>query len=487
MSESTPDKRDVRIAELEAENARLREQLAARDAEIAALRRALAQALERIEELERRLGLDSQNSSKPPSSDGPAQRAKRPKKDKSKRKRGAQKGHEGHHRKLWPPDKVDHFNRCFPSHCSECGLELSREDALGEPIRHQIFEVPPRLIECTEHQLFACQCAGCGHTTRAGLDPGVSRSGWGERLVALVATLSAVCRDSRRQLDWFVGEVLGAPSSLGCVQTHLEEASQALEPGFEQARRAVEQAAYVGLDETGWRLGQLPYWVWVAETDRAACYLVREGRTREVAEELVGEPGERIFATDRYGAYGFLPAGARQICHAHLLREFHQMSQRDGPVGWVGEQLEGLCRHLQREWAKVGEGQRERHDFVAWVKKQVRPRWERLLERARRRGNEAPATVRWLLEDEHLDLAWTFLDHEGLEPTNNGAERALRGPVIQRKLSWGSQSEAGLRLMERLWTTVETCRRQAKSVLDYITEAVASFRGGRPAPILVEC
>ncbi len=471
MNEPTPDKRDVRIAELEAENA--------------ALRAALAQALERIAELERRLGLDSQNSSKPPSSDGPKQRAERPKKKKSKRKRGAQKGHEGHHRKLWPPEKVDHFNRCYPSQCSACGLELSHDDACGEPVRHQVFELVPKLIECTEHQLWSCQCSGCGHTTRAGLDESISRSGWGARLVALLATLSSICRDSRRQLDWFVGEVLGAPSSVGCVQTHLEEAGRALEPGYHQARRAVEQADFVGLDETGWRLGQLPYWIWVAVAKKAAIYLVREGRTKQVAQELVGEPKERIFATDRYGAYGFLPAEAHQICHAHLLREFHQMAQRDGPIGNVGKQLEWLCRELQREWAKVREGESERQDFVAWVRKKVRPRWERLLKRAKLQGKKAPPVVRWLLEEEHIELAWTFLDHDGLEPTNNGAERALRGPVIQRKLSWGSQSEEGLRLMERLWTTAETCRLQTKSVLDYITEAVASFREGRPAPILV--
>jgi hypothetical protein len=134
-----------------------------------------------------------------------------------------------------------------------------------------------------------------------------------------------------------------APSPLGCVQKHLEEAGQALEPGFHQARRAVVQAEFVGLDETGWRLGQLPYWIWVAEAEQAAIFLVREGRTKQVAQELVGEPKERIFTTDRYAAYGFLPAAARQICHAHLLREFRQMAQRDGPIGSIGAQLEWLC------------------------------------------------------------------------------------------------------------------------------------------------
>lgn len=486
MSKPTPDKRDVRIAELEAENERLRSQLAARDARIAELEAALKSALKRIEQLERRLGLDSQNSSKPPSSDGDKERKRRRKKKKSGRKPGGQKGHEGHHRKLWAPEDVDHFNLCYPSQCSGCGFGLSPEDAVGEPIRHQVFDIPPKLIMCTEHRLFSCKCPGCGQKTRATLDEGVSKSGWGAGLVALLASLSAVCRDSRRQLDWFVSQVLGAPSSVGCVQTHLEEASEALKPAFEQAREAVARADHVGLDETGWRLGQLPYWLWGAESKEAAFFLIRRGRTKEVAQELVGDLRARIFVTDRYGAYSFLPAENRQICHAHLLREFVGMAQRDGPLGAIGKQLEELSRLFQHQWARVRSGERTRQGFVDWMQAYVRPRWERLLKEAAQ-YKKAPATVRWLIKEQNRELAWTFLEHEGLEPTNNGAERALRGAVIQRKLSFGSQSEAGLRLMERLWTTVETCRRQARGVLEYITQAVTSFRSDAPAPILVAC
>ncbi|MFP4599843.1 MAG: transposase [Persicimonas sp.] len=210
-------------------------------------------------------------------------------------------------------------------------------------------------------------------------------------------------------------------------------------------------------------------------------------RDERIAEMEADNKRLRDELADRDTEIAARDAELAELRQAHLLREFHQMAQRDGPVGRIGEQLESLCRNLQREWAKVREGERDRQDFVAWVRKKVRPRWERLLRRADRLGKEAPAVVRWLIDEEHIEVAWTFLDHEGLEPTNNGAERALRGPVIQRKLSWGSQSEEGLRLMERLWTTAETCRLQATSLLDYITEAVASFRDGRPAPILVEC
>jgi transposase len=471
MKEQPRDWRDERIAELEAE--------------IEQLRLALREVLARNKELERQLGLNSQNSSKPPSTDSDKDREKRPRGRRSGRRPGGQPGHEGHHRELLPEDEVDNFESHFPTACDDCGCELSPEDASGGPLRHQVFDIVDKPVECTEHQVFTCQCPACGETSRGQLPADIASSGWGPRLTALVATLSAICRDSRRQCDWFVTEVLGAPSSVGTVQRHLEEVSAGLEPGFEQIRFAMaEVTTGIGLDETGWRLGNLPYWVWVAESEEMALYLVRRRRTKEMAQELVGEPADRVFVTDRYGAYGFLEPSHHQICHAHLLREFTAMAARDGPLGAIGTKLCALSREMQLQWSRVKSGQRSRADFVEWVNREVQPSWKRLLKAAKSAPPKEPAVVRWLLKKKHRELAWTFLKFDGLEPTNNGAERALRGPVIQRKLSWGSKSEAGLRLMERLWTAAETCRRQGRSVLEYITNAVNAFRNDCPAPIL---
>ncbi|RAL20303.1 hypothetical protein DL240_18165 [Lujinxingia litoralis] len=289
----------------------------------------------------------------------------------------------------------------------------------------------------------------------------------------------------RRQVDWFISEVIGAPSSLGTLQKHLEEVSTALEPGFEQVRNALQYAkSVVGLDETGWRLGNLPYWIWVAETKNLAFYIVREGRRKEFAQEIVGELEERIFVTDRYNGYGFLPQKRRQICHAHLLREFFAMGAREGPMGEIGAKLHTSSEAFQKAWTEVNAGERSRGEFVTWMKKEVVPRWLELLKKAEALDEKPPGFVGWLLKDKKHVMLWTFLDHNGVEPTNNRAERALRGPVIQRKLSWGSKSEAGLRLMERLWTAAETCRRQGRSLLDYITASMEALRGGRAAPVL---
>lgn len=477
--------RETYIEALEARHARLQDELEQSRAENQHLQDAFTQARERIRVLERQLGLCSRNSSLPPSRDSETDRTKRTPPKKSGRKPGGQPGHDGHHRKLWPPEKVDETSQIYPDVCSSCGLELRAEQSDGQPTRHQIFELPPIRIHCTELQLHACQCQGCGTKTRAELPEGTSRSGWGPALTALLATLTTVGHMTRRQLDWFVSDVLGAPSSVGSVQTHLEEASEALEPAYHQAKETVADAPWTGVDETGWRLQDQSYWVWLTQSERAAVYSLSERRTKQVAIDVVGETDGRVFITDRYPGYSFLPHERHQLCHAHLLRDMVSMRQRGGPIGAIGEALETLVRDFLREWARMRRGERPRDEVVAWAETVVRPRWQKLLEEARDAPDKEPSVVRWLLRDDRHELAWTCLKYPGVEPTNNSSERALRGPVIQRKISWGSQSPSGLRLMERLWTVTETCRRHERSVLDYITEAVEALRGGKVAPLLI--
>lgn len=473
-----------RCVALEHENATLRQENATLRQENEKLGVALAETLNRVAALERRLDLSSQNSSKPPSSDDPNKRKKRRKKKGSGRKPGGQTGHPGHHRELVPMELVDHVHSCLPTHCEACGLEFEDPVPEPEPTRFQVHELVPKLVEVNEYQCHTCECPACGHPTRASLPPEI-KSGWGTRLLAVIAMLATIERSTRRQIDSFLKEVLGVPSSLGTVQAHLEgEVSLALEPAWQQAYQAVLTGPWVGLDETGWRIQGHRGWIWAAEGPTAAVLLLREHRSSAEARELVGEPGNRVFITDRYPAYEFL-GERRQICRAHLLREFIGMSERDGPVGNIGLDLVILDQKMFHQLDRVRDGTRDRADFVRWVKRKVRPQWEALLHEANTHGDKAPAVVRWLLQPKHLNLAWTFLDHPDVEPTNNTTERALRGPVLQRKVSWGSRSEAGMRLMERLWTTAETRRIQGRSLLAYLTEAIDAWRKGAPAPILV--
>lgn len=454
------DPRDLRIAELEAENAKLR-------AENAELR-------VRLEKLERFLGLNSSNSSMSPSSDSPQDRKKRGKKRTRKRAQGAQPGHDGTKRELLPEDQVDHISDHFPDQC-DCGLELVAQDFTGSFSRVQQFELVPKLVECTEHRLHTCQCPGCGALTRAELEPH-QRLGWGPGLTALLATLSVTLHATRGKLDWFVEHVLGAPSSKGSVQKYLEEASEALAPAHAQASACVLSASHIGCDETGWRLGRLPYWLWLAQCSAAAFVLIRSGRTKVVAQEMLQDAQAQVILTDRYSAYYWLEAGRNQACRAHLLRDWKQMAQRDGPLGRYGKQLETLEKRLHREWNQWREEKLTREAFVA-SGTQLRHDMDDLCLRASR-CTGAPGVVNWVRDPAHQARCWVFLDDEEVALTNNQSERDVRTCVIQRKLSFGSQSERGLRLMERLWTVGLTCKRQGRSILEFITQAVTSHRLG---------
>lgn len=459
--------RDARIAELEEQNAVL-------------LALVESQA-RRIEKLERHLGLDSTNSSMPPSSDRPKARAQRKKTSKKTRTRGGQPGHKGHKREMLPEDQVDHIVDHYPTQC-DCGLELGAEHVTGEPVRSQHFELVPKLTECTEHRRHACLCPGCGKITRADKLAAPDRLGWGPRLTGLLAAMSVMLHATRGKLDWFTRHVLGAPSSKASVQNYLEETSRALAPVHAQAREHLHACTHIGCDETGWRLGRLPYWIWLGQSPSVAFVQIRSRRTKACAREMLEGAQARVITTDRYGAYSWLDAHRNQICRAHLLRDWTAMSQRTGKLGELGSELVELEKRLHKRWREYRAEQLSRADFVEKAN-QLRAEIEQRCVEADR-CSDAPGVVRWVMDPKHSARCWVFLEHEDVALTNNQSERDVRTCVIQRKLSFGSQSEEGLRLMERLWTVGLTCLRQKRNVLDFITEAVSTHRAGELPPLL---
>lgn len=463
---SDTDPRDARIAELEA-------QLAQRDEKIAQL-----EAL--IEQMARRLGMDSTNSSKPPSTDSAKSRIQR-KTRKSTRKRGAQPGHKGHKRELWDEERVDYVHDYFPESCS-CGAALSPEHANGTFSRHQSFELPAKLIECTERRFHTCACPECGKRVAAKPNA-VQRLGWGPRLGALLATMSVTLHATRGKLDWFVTNVLGAPSSKGSIQKYLLEASQALEPAHHQARRAVESAPVIGADETGWRKGALPFWIWLAQSSAAVFVLIRSSRQKKCAQELLSGSTARVIVTDRYNGYNWLEPTRNQACRAHLLRDWKALAKHSGPLGRHGRELVKLEKKLHRDWNQWRTGELSREAFVEQAT-DVRVQMEQWCKTAGQiKGS--PGVLRWMLAPKHRERGWVFLEHEDVELTNNQSERDVRTCVIQRKLSHGSQSDEGLELMERLWTVSLTCIRQGMSILDFITQALQAHRLGHAPEALI--
>jgi len=458
------DWRDVRIAELE-------RQLAERDARIAELERRLAH----LEELLRR---SSKNSSKPPSSDGPkkAKRAHRP----TGKRPGGQPGHPKHERPLAPPEKVSERVEVKPAACERCERSLSGCDV--EPRLHHVWEIPPVEPHVTEYRLHALGCRGCGHVTRAALPEGVPRRFFGPRVEAITALATGVYRVSKRTTVELVRDLFGLPMSVGAVIDSQHAMSCALAGPFDEAHAYAKRQPVKHADETGWWQKNGRAWLWTVVTPLVTVFLVRARRSAEVARELLGDV-RGILVADRYKGYVHWPADAYQFCWAHLLRDFVAMAERGGDSQRVGEALLEQAERMFALWHRVREGTLRRFFFRIWMLP-VRARVEGLLaEGATLTHPKSAGLCRSLLE--RKQALWTFVGTESVEPTNNVAERAVRHAVLWRRGSFGTQSEQGSRFVERLLTTLMTCRQQGRNVLDFLVRARTATLNGTPAPSLV--
>lgn len=458
----------ARLDRLEAENAHLR-------ADNAFLKQENA-------ELRERLGLNSRNSSLPPSSDfpqPPASRARR----RSGRSQGAQKGHKGYGRHLLPAYQVDEVVELRPERCRRCNSQLEESlVAIGKPRRFQVAELPERPIRVREYQLTALRCPCCRTKTRAELPVGASSSVLGPRLEAALATLAIDARLSRRLVAGISKDIFGLPLSIGAIDAALGRSGDAVSASVSEIEEALEKAPIVHADETGWNGVGPNDWLWSVSHRRLAAFRVLRGRGQTQAKELLGDYLGYL-VVDRYCAYNFIPYERRQFCHAHLLRDFRRVSERAGPGGCVGEKMLLLYEELFALWhAYIDEGHK-----LDWLQEALAPtklRYEKLLTLGAKKGDKKTARLcRELLR--RTDSLWLFTEIEGIEPTNNAAERCLRGAVIKRKLSFGNQSARGERTLERLLSVSQTCRLQGRSCFAYLSEAIEAYRQGLPTPSLV--
>ena len=436
----------------------------------------------RIERLEERLRESPSNSSRPPSS-GPPGSAPRRQRSPSARKPGAQPGHEGTTRQLVADAEVAEVVEHWPKRCSDCGEGL----ALGEPAaparRHQVFELPPIAVAVTEHRGHAVDCEGCGRRTRAGLPAEVARSVFGPRLGAAIAVLSVRNRVSRRDVSELSAELFGCPVSVGSVDAICQRTSGALAGPYADLREAVKDAPVVCVDETGWRQAGRRRTLWGAFSARHAALHIAADRHERELPELIGERFAGIVSSDRWWAYDCLDPARRQVCWAHLLRDFRRHAEGLAHQQRFGEAGLEICRRLFTAWAECAEDG-DRHRLareIAPLKRRLRS----LLERAtvkRAKNRQIGIFARNLLK--LWPALWTFTEIDGVEPTNNAAERGLRGAVIYRKLSLGSQSEGGERFAERMLSVSQTCRLQRRSLFGYLIEALVAAARGSPAPSL---
>lgn len=454
-----------------------------RDARIAQLEQLLRAALEtivvlqaRVAELEAKLGQNSKNSSKPPSSDGPG--VDRPGTKPKGRKRGGQPGHDKHERVLLPPDRViDHK----PKRCRRCDARLAGVDA--DPKRWQVLELPEIKPDVTEHRAHALCCDACGVTTTATFPDEVVLHGFGPRMSGVVAYLSGRCRLSKRQISELLDDLLGTPMSIGAVCAVEQDVSHALAAPVEEARVAVRNQPVAHLDETGWREDKLRAWLWVAVTAVATVFVIARSRGGKVAREILGDRFAGLLVTDRWSGYGWVDVLRRQLCWSHLLRDLLGMTERDDVGAGLAAEILLEVDQMLDWWEQVREGTLGRAVFQSRMLP-IRVRVKALLREAS--TSAAKKTAGMCREILALEPAlWTFIDVEGLEPTNNAAERAIRPAVLWRKGSFGTDSARGSRFVERILTTVATLRQQRRSVLEYLAASCAAVRAGQAAPSLL--
>jgi transposase len=446
--------------------------------------RQIARLEARIERLEERLREDSRNSSRPPSSDPPGKRPP-PKRPRGRRK-GGQPGHEGTTRSLVAESKLDEIVEHWPERCSGCGREFDpgERELAGEPHRHQVAELPPIAVRVSEHRAHALRCRGCARRTRAQLPAAIGRSAFGPRLQAAIALLSVRNRVSRRDASELCGELFGCEVSVGSVDAICQRASGALAEPYAELREAVKDAPVVCVDETGWRCAGQRRTLWGALTASFAAFHIAADRHERELPELIGESFAGIVSSDRWWAYDSLDPARRQVCWAHLVRDFRRHSEGLAEQQRFGEAGLEVCRELFEAWDAFA-SHRDR-DRLARAIAPAKRRLRALLEPHRKkstRNRHFRTFARNLLK--LWPALWTFVEVDGVEPTNNRAERGLRGAVIYRKVSLGSQSEPGERFAERMLSVSQTCRLQRRSLFGFLVEAVTAASRASPAPSLV--
>jgi transposase len=351
------------------------------------------------------------------------------------------------------------------------------------PYRHQVTEVPKLQATVEEYRLHALVCPECRISTRATVPGGVPTGNFGPRLQAIVSVCSGAYRMSKRATEQLVEDFFGVPCSLGSVSALEQATSEALEAPVAEVARAIREQPVVHADETGWFERSRRAWLWVAVVPSMALFLIRAHRDTEVAKELLGALFAGILVSDRWTAYAWVDVARRQLCWAHLLRQFRGFQDHGPAAKRIGRALEVLTDTMFHNWHRVRDGTMTRAEFQEFIAS-LRPHVvARLREGAACEVKGVDGRCREILALEQA--LWTFAYVEGVEPTNNAAELRIRHGVMWRKTSFGTDSPSGSRFVERILTVVTTLRMQGRHVLDYVAQACEAMLQGREPPSLL--
>lgn len=431
-----------------------------------------------IEKIERLLSQNSKNSSKPPSSDPPGMSAQLP--PCRHKKRGARTGHPPHLRALLPQEFVKKHIHLKPDMCTCGSTHLKATDR--EPLRHQIVDIPPIQPQVIEYVQPIYQCRDCGALVYRPLPDDIKRQHFGPGVLSIVGILTGYINTSKRKALAMMNEVFSVPMSLGGLSHCEAQLAQALEQPYQEVTDYVHAQQTAHADETGWPRGnRLKGWLWVLCCTSAAVFMVQAGRGQTAAKKLLGT-FSKILHCDRWSGYNCF-AGLRQLCWAHLKRDFKALSEANGSMGRIGRKLFSLANQILSMRKRVRDGtllwQTFQHRMEPLIK-----RVETLLEKGADSGEPLAGQCRRIYNQRHF--LWTFVYDARVEPTNNLAERIIRQAVLWRKGSFGTQSERGARYVERILTVCTTCRLQGQSVIEYLRDTCHCHLNGVPVPSLIK-
>jgi transposase len=450
--------RDATIARLEQENKGLKEQLR--------------------QERERH-GANASNSSLPPSQNPLGAPKPTARKKPSGRPRGGQSGHPPTAPGLLPQDQLtEPVIACVPKTCAHCQTALSGYDAM--PTIHQVIELPPSTPEVREYHRHTLTCTQCGGHTRGTLPAGVPEAGYGPRLQAFVALATGCYHLSKRPVAELLNTTFPIPISLGTIGTIERRVSAALADPVAEIKAHFQRSDVAHADETSWPQQPDKSWLWVGVTAYLAIFSVRDKRDLESAKDLLGAGFAGVLVTDRYKSYHGV--GRRQLCWAHLRRDWQALIDRGGSSRRIGRRLLHLTDHMFHLWHRVRDGTLSRWMFrfhMIAIRDEVGA-W--LRQGARCAHPRTAGTCADILDCE--TALWTFVTVEGVEPTNNAAERVLRQAVLWRKKSFGTRGPCGSCFVERILSVVATCRLHGRNVLEYLTAACVAAANHEPAPSL---
>jgi len=469
-----------RIAQLEARLVQRDERIATLEKQVAELsqqNKKLAEQITKLTEQIAKLSKNSSNSSKPPSSDI----VKPPKGQPSKKRRhqGGQPGHPGVNRQPFTRDQIDDTQELHAKGC-DCGCRR-RGKKLNQVRIHQFAELRDKPLIVIEYRLHGYICPRCGRIVWAQLPAGVIEGQlFGPRLQALIGYMKGSLHASYSGLEAFCRDVLNIHVARSHLCNVIKRINEALAEPYEELKEHIPTEPVLNIDETGWKDKKIKYWVWVFCAPLVSFFWIAKSRSSQVLQEILGQTYGGTIVSDFFSAYVKYANQLQQFCLAHLIRDIKFLTTLPNKNDKAfGEALLLQFKSLFRFWHQRDKIPKEQFDQrMLRIKKRVLALAEQ---------EDLPAKSATLAKRlrKHGDALFRFLFDPAVPPTNNGGEQSIRQLVIDRRITQGSRSLMGRQWNGRIWTVLDTCRKQGRSAWQFLQKALSAYYFHTPAPSLL--